>query len=30
VAAGALMGGVPEKEATASLKRLKALVEGAR
>lgn len=29
VAAGALMGGVPEREATASLKRLKALVEGA-
>ena len=27
VAAGALMGGVPEKEATASLQRLKALVE---
>lgn len=29
VAAGALMGGVPEKEATASLRRLKALVERA-
>mgnify|MGYP000013966849 FL=1 len=27
VAAGALMGGLPEKEATASLQRLKALVE---
>jgi uncharacterized protein YndB with AHSA1/START domain len=30
VAAGALMGGLPEKEATASLARLKALIEGAR
>ena len=28
VAAGALMGGLPEREATASLARLKALVEG--
>ncbi len=30
VAAGALMGGLPEREATASLARLKALVEGER
>jgi len=30
VAAGALMGGLPEREATASLTRLKALVEGER
>lgn len=30
VAAGALMGGVPEREATASLARLKALVEAQR
>ncbi len=29
-AAGALMGGLPEREATASLARLKALVEGER
>lgn len=29
VAAGAIMGGVPEREAIASLQRLKALVEGA-
>lgn len=29
VAAGALMGGLPEREATQSLQRLKALVEGA-
>lgn len=30
VAATAVMGGIPEREATASLARLKALVEGAR
>ena len=29
VAAGALMGGLPKREATASLARLKALIEGA-
>lgn len=29
VAAGAIMGGLPEREATQSLQRLKALVEGA-